>query len=172
MKWSSGKPDRRKKLGRPRKRGRPRKVIESEKRPSVRSKESERKAVVYAKAVDSGMTQKAARSVAGYAETSRVHNYPAVRKAFHDIEAQREELQGEDGFRLRDVATRFKNRATNKKVSARDQTSNDKALVDVLGYAAEKKISVSNTSLLLEFTNMTSDDLARTRERILAGEDD
>lgn len=138
------------------------------KRGRPKSKESEEKALVYANAVlVEGKTKTEAKEIAGYSENFYPERLEHVRNALVTVGQRREELQNTPGFTLTDIATRFKNRATDPKVSPRDQTVNDKALVEVLDYTPEKKVNVTNVGLLMEFTDLTSEDLKAARDKIL-----
>lgn len=134
-------------------------------RPST--PESAEKAMVYANALADGKKKGEAKGIAGYSDNFFPERMRVVREALATVDQQRGTLQNTPGFTLTDIAGRFKRRATNAKVNPRDQTVNDKALVDILDYSPEKKVSVTSVALSLEFTDLTSEDLIAAREKLV-----
>ncbi len=128
------------------------------------------KAMAYANLVKSGVSKSQAVEQAGYSPTAgsgAIERIPAVKNAMQTVDQQRERLQQHPDFSFHGIAHRLKNRATNKKVNAKVQTDNDKALISIMGYNAPAQVNVRSTGLLLEFSDLSAADLVSIRDALM-----
>lgn len=147
---------------------------ETERRPVGRpatgpSPEAVAKAEHFLRLKEAGVPRTEALTQAGYSpKNTNVEHKPAARLAAANLDRERMELQNTEGFRLKDIAKRFKKRATDEDVPASDQNNADKALVAMLDYQPAKKVDITAVGLLVELKDVPMSELLARREEALA----
>lgn len=127
----------------------------------------EERATQFLLARSEGMSRGDALEAAGYSRANgSLEGRKSFRRAVANLDRERSELQGREGYRLTDIAKRFKDRATNEDVPPHVQNDADKALVSVLDYTPSKKVDITSTGLLVEFRDVPMSELLKMRERI------